>query len=285
MTDLCRALLPIACLALNACSAALPIEGSTPKTGYGPLKDVVLLALTTQSLEGLLGHGLRQDGVTPDSACKVLRTRGRLSETNQHVTVIREASADAMVAAGYGPAHASVSTGAITHLAYIVEIKGYAEVDEDAVYRPESNCCFNGHAERDCLHGYVERVVRGSGVIKFLKAAHDEGGLRATELFETKAGQSYRVLDEYRFDNAYFGFVRGDSERLCRGQSDVASFEPTHVAATPNCSIMAYDIEGTAKHLAKYLPDLEACKTVGVHFCQGTSDCVRCIGSYQHNEQ
>jgi hypothetical protein len=254
-------------------------------SGRGPLGRVVLLPLTTRVVDGLLGHALHEDGVTPDRSRCILRGIHRTSETSQHVTIIREASADALVSAGYGPAEAEVATGELTHLAYIVEITGYADIGPQAQYRPESDCCFNGQVQRRCGHGYVERVVRGSGVIKYLKSGYDEGELEAADVFQTKAGQRYRVLDEYRFEDAYFGFERGDIEQLCRTLPDGATFEPTHVHPTPNCSVISYDLSGSSKHLSKYLPDLETCRTIGARFCREMPDCVRCLGAYNDSLQ
>jgi hypothetical protein len=285
MTDPSHPCLLIALLLLGSCAATTPPVGSAPTEGRGPLRNVVLLPLTTRSLDSLLGHGLQDDGVTPDRSCKVLRATPRLSETSQRLTVIREASADAMVSAGYGPAQAQLDAGELTHLAYVVEITGYAEIGQDAEYRPDSDCCFNGRVQKGCAHGYVERVVRGSGVIKYLKSARDEEALKAAEIFETRTGRRYRVLDEYRFEDAYFGFERGDIRRLCSVQPDSASFEPTTVAPSPNCSVMSYDLQGSGRHLARFLPDLETCRTVGARFCRETEDCVRCIGSFQDGEQ
>lgn len=280
-----RMLIALLLLLVGGCAAATPPVGSAPTQGRGPLANVVLLPLTTRTLDGLLGHCLHQDGVTPDRSRKLFRLTPRLSETSQHVTIVREASTDALVSAGYGPAAAEVATGQLTHLAYVVEITGYAEIGPNADYRPESDCCFNGRVQRPCARGYVERVVRGSGVIKYLRSAGDEAGLKVAELFETRTGQRYRVLDEYRFDDAYFGFERGDIERLCRTLPDGATFEPTAVTASPNCKVMSYDLQGSSKQMARFLPDLETCRTVGARFCGGIADCVRCLGSFHDGDQ
>lgn len=254
-------------------------------SGRGPLGRVVLLPLTTREIDGLLGHALHEDGVTPDRSRCVFSGNHRTSKTSQHVTIIREASADALVSAGYGPAAAEVSSGQLTHLAYIVEITEYADIGPEAQYRPESDCCFNGQVQRRCGNGYVERAVRGSGIIKYLKSGYDEGEVKAADIFQTQAGQRYRVLDEYRFEDAYFGFERGDIQELCRTLPDGAAFEAVNVNPTPNCSVISYDLKGASKHLSKYLPDLETCRTIGARFCHEMPDCVRCLGAYNDSIQ
>jgi len=261
------------------CSHHPPIESPTG-TGQGPLRGVVLLPLTTRSVEGLLGHALHEDAVTPNRGRVVLRGASQLTETSQDVTVVRALETDAAIAADYGPAAARVSSGEVTHLAYVVHITGYVNLAPGAEYRAESDCCFNGQVHAGCAGGYVERLLRGSGSVKYLRETELEAGVGAAQLFQASTGERYRVLDEYGFDDAFFAFDRGDIEHLCETLPDAASFDPVQVVASPNCSVMAYDLQGNSTHEAKFLPDEETCRAVAWSFCERMPDCVRCVGAF-----
>lgn len=258
-------------------------QPARPQTSieHGPLKDVVLLPLTTRSLEGLLGHGLYSDGVTPDPSRCIVRGVPRLSDTSQRVTVVRELSTEALVAGGYGPVSGSVGGQAVTHLAYVVTITGYAAVSDEAAYLPHSDCCFNGQVQAQCELGYVLRLVRGSGVIKYLQHTQTGAQVEAGSLFQSRVGERFRVVDESVFEDAYFAFEPGDTQRLCERLTDVETFAAVAVTPAPNCSAMAYDVEGNGQHLAKFLPDAVACQTVSEHFCARSGATVRCVASYK----
>jgi hypothetical protein len=253
-------------LGLSACGRNAAIEPSA-QVAYGPLKQVILLPLTTRSAEGILGHVLREDGVTPERSRAVLGGAPLWSETSQRVTVVRELSQEARVALGYGPAKAELSEGLVTHLAYVVELTGYAEVEPTRPYRPESDCCINGAPAPQCEQGYVQRLLRGSGVIKFLKRESSQQSLKGAEYFETRLGQRFVVLDESSFTDAFFGFEAGDMWRLCATLPDEATFVTTHVTPTPNCKVRSYDIEGNTRQLGRFLPDRRACQMVAERFC------------------
>lgn len=272
-----------ACLGLVGLGCGRPAIEHGTRVAYGPLKDVILLPLTTRSWEGVLGHVLREDGVTPDRSRTIFRGTPRFSETVQKVTVVRELSADAHVSAEYGPITAEVSEGTVTHLAYVVEVTGYAEVNPQGEYVAESDCCFNGEADPECEQGFVLRLVRGNGVVKYLQEAESTGKLGAADYFETRLGERFRVVDESSFEDAFFAFEPGDTVRLCSTLPDDASFAAAQVAPKPNCSVMAYDMRGDNRHLARFLPDEQTCRVIAKTFCDEQPSSIRCVGSFATN--
>ena len=281
-----RTILSIVCVVVIAgCGTRPRIEVPNGKVSHGPLRNVILLPLTTRSTDGLLGHVLGEDGVTPNRSRAIFRGEPKITETSQNITVIRELEVQASVAADYGPLAARIASGELTHLAYVVRITGCVEFQSGAEYRAESDCCFDGRVHERCAAGFVERLVRGSGTIKYLTEASTKGGINAASLFETSAGERYRVLDEYTFEDAFFAFETGNTANLCRTLPDAATFEATKVTPAPNCSVMAYDLKGDSAHLAKFLPDQETCRTVAANFCANISDCVKCVGSFNNGTE
>ena len=271
--------LALAVLGGSGCGSP-PIEHGK-RIAHGPLQDVILLPLTSRSSEGLLGHVLRADGVTPDRSRTIFRGAPRMSETVQKVTVVRELSSEARIAAEYGPISAELTQGAVTHLAYVVEVTGYAEVDPQGQYVAESDCCFNGETDPSCAPGFVLRLVRGTGVVKYLQKTEGSTELGATEYFKTKLGERYLVVDESSFEDAFFAFEPGDMQRLCSTLPDEASFAALTVAPKPNCSVMAYDARGGNHHLGRFLPDEQTCRVIAKTFCEEQQPVTaRCVGSY-----
>jgi hypothetical protein len=270
----------VTCLALAGLGCGTPSIEHGKRIAHGPLQDVILLPLTTRTSEGLLGHVLREDGMTPDRSRTIFRGPPRMSETVQRVTVVRELGSEARVAAEYGPLRAELSESTVTHLAYVVEVTGYAEIDPQGQYVAESDCCFNGEADPSCAPGFVLRLVRGTGVVKYLQRAEGSTELGATEYFQTKLGERYLVVDESSFQDAFFAFEPGDMQRLCSTLPDEASFAALSVQPKPNCSVMAYDARGGNHHLARFLPDEQTCRLVAETFCADHAKVVRCVGSF-----
>jgi hypothetical protein len=106
----------VTCLALAGLGCSTPAIEHGKRIAHGPLQDVILLPLTTRTSEGLLGHVLREDGITPDRSRTIFRGPPRMSETEQRVTVVRELGREARVAAEYGPLRAELSESTVTHL-------------------------------------------------------------------------------------------------------------------------------------------------------------------------
>lgn len=267
---------------LLACGAQLKPE--PPKsTGTGPLDRVVLLPLTQRDVNGLLGHALENDA-SPRRNRPVLVGEPRMTETQQHVIVVREASIGASIGVGYGPVGANASLEGMTHLAYDTTITGYAEVSPDAEYRAESDCCFNGTPDEGCSFGYVSRAVRGTGAIKYLQQSTSEVSVEGGDVFQARDGSRYRVLETYTFEDAYFAFEVGDPEELCRLYGDEATFEPLEVRPNPNCRIMAHDVNGLAASHALYLMTATDCRVVAADYCNRIEHCIRCSGRYDNGE-
>lgn len=253
-------------------------------TGTGPLDRVVLLPLTQRDLAGLLGHALERDA-SPRRNRPVLVGEPRVTETQQHVTVVREASVGAGVGVGYGPVGANAALEGTTHLAYETTITGYADVDRDAEYRAESDCCFNGAPDEGCRFGYVARAVRGTGAIKYLQQSSSELSVEGGDVFQARDGSRYRVLETYTFEDAYFAFEVGDPAELCRLYRDEATFEPLEIHPSPNCRIMAHDVNGLAASHALYLMNATDCRVVAADYCSRIEHCIRCSGRYDNGEQ
>lgn len=273
----------LGCLLLAGCG--VHVKPEAPKTtGTGPLDRVVLLPLTQRDVTGLLGHALSGDA-SPRRNRPVLVGEPRITETQQHVTVVREASVGASVALGYGPVGANASLAGTTHMAYDTTITGYAEPDADAVYRAESDCCFNGDPYEGCRHGYVSRVVRGTGSIKYLQESSSEVGIEAGDVFEARDGSRYRVLETYTFEDAYFAFEVGDPAELCRLYGDEATFEAMEIRPNANCRIMAHNVDGRAQSHALYLMNSTDCRVVAADFCSRVGHCIRCAGRFDNGDE
>lgn len=275
----------LACCVFWLVGCGVQVKPEAPKTsGTGPLDRVVLLPLTQRDVTGLLGHALSGDA-SPRRSRPVLVGEPRITETQQHVTVVREASVGANVAVGYGPVGANASLAGTTHVAYETTITGYAEVDRDAVYRAESDCCFNGEPDEGCESGYISRVVRGTGSIKYLQESSSDVGIEAGDVFEARDGSHYRVLETYTFEDAYFAFEVGDPAELCRNYGDEATFEAMEIRPSANCRIMAHDVDGHAKSHALYLTNSIDCRVVAADFCSRVGHCIRCSGRFDNGDE
>jgi hypothetical protein len=165
---------------------------------------------------------------------------------------------------------ASVSGQHKTDVAYSVDITGYETLAaRPDGYRADSACCVNGVVTSVCEWGYVGRVLRGSGKLRYLRRLQGEASANLGPVLKAGGGARYELVDETSFEDAFFAFVPEPLDALCErlepGQ-DMVAFK---VAASDNCKVRVYRADGAGSKpaLTAYLPTPEACFSAARSIC------------------
>jgi hypothetical protein len=258
-------------LALLHCSTGLSSSELPSEEGGGLLSGAVLLPLTTRSSEGLLGAVWVNDAHRIERARRAMRGTVRRDETRQHVEVLRRTELLADVGATTLSIGASAGASRQTDVAYSVDITGYETLDSNTGdYAAESGCCFNGHVTAACQGGFVGRVLRGSGKLRYLRRLTADASASAGPVLHARGGARYELVDETSFTDAFFAFVPEPLENLCAHLAPEAEIAPIHVVASDNCLIRVYTAHGGPSQLAHatYYPNAEACWAAAEQVCK-----------------
>ena len=266
-----------ACGLGTACSPPAKMPTMIADESSGPLAHVILLPLTTRSTDDLLGHAWSAETDTADPMRAVLSGTAIVTNTDQHITFLREASTAAELNANRGVANAGARVSHVTHLLYDVRIAAIATFATGSQrYNAESGCCLQGNPSEQCEFGYVYRLLRGSGTIKMLQRLGGEVSANFKSVIMARGGANYRVVDESTFNDAYFGLELMPLENVCRTLTPEQEMAPLQLKAAPNCVIHRYAALGEKEVLARHLPNEELCRSVAERYCSELSGLLSC---------
>jgi hypothetical protein len=203
--------------------------------------------------------------------------------TDQHLAFVVAAQSGASAAAGTGLVSARAGAARATHVAYDVSVAGYLELSKDtATYEPRSACCQAGHPVETCAHGYVGRLMWGTGRAQYLVKVSATAEVAAGELVRASGGTRFRRVNQMRFRDTFFAYEVASAEALCRSVSPTDEVEPMTITAPNNCWAQVFAADGTRQSGAFQLPDAELCRKVARYFCDkvpGHVDCRATFGS------
>lgn len=280
-----RSLWLAATVALVGCSTGLSSSELPSEEGAGLLSGAVLLPLTTRSSEGLLGSVWSSDAHRIERARRAMHGTVRRDETRQHVDVLRRTELLADVGATTLGLGASAGATHQTDVAYSVDITGYETLDANTGdYAAESGCCFNGHVTAACEGGFVGRVLRGSGKLRYLRRLSADVAASAGPVLHARGGARYELVDETSFSDAFFAFVPEPLDDLCAHLAPEAELAPIHIVASDNCLIRVYTAHGGPSQLAHatYYPNAEACWAAAEQVCKAqTTPVVACPATFR----
>lgn len=253
----------------TGCGPALSASDLPAENEGGTLSGAVLLPLTSRSSEGLLGNVWSPQSHRVESSRHVLTGAARHEETRQHVEVLR--SVDLLASLGIAAAGIGAK-GALKHhtdVAYSVDITGYETLSSDAKsYASDSGCCVDGRVSKACEGGYVGRLLRGSGKLKYLRRLEGNASANAGPVLSALGGARYELLDETTFVDAFFAFVPERLDELCGRISPEQEMAPIQVAAPENCIVRLYTAtSGSHRAHATYYPTADACWTASAAVC------------------
>jgi hypothetical protein len=233
------------------CSPGLPAQDLPSAGEGGALHGAVLLPLTVRSTSGLLGH--------------VWSPATRRIDTMRRAV---EGPTERVATQGIG---AGVSGEHKTDVAYSVDITGYETLAaRPAGYRPDSACCVSGVVTSVCEWGYVGRVLRGSGKLRYLRRLQGEASANLGPVLKAGGGARYELVDETTFEDAFFAFVPEPLDALCESLEPGQEMMAFKVAPSDNCRLRIYraDVPGSKAALTAYLPSAEACFSVAMSLCE-----------------
>lgn len=272
---------------VTACGPALSAGDLPAQNEAGTLGGAVLLPLTSRSSDGLLGNVWSSQSRRVESSRHVLTGAARHEETRQHVEVLRSVDLLAnLEVAGPGIG----AEGALKHhtdIAYSVDISGYETLaPEPKSYAAESACCVDGRVSKACEGGYVGRLVRGSGKLKYLRRLEGSASASAGPVLSARGGARYELLDETTFVDAFFAFVPERLDDLCSRLSPEQEMAPVQVAAPENCVVRVYTANsGSHRAQATYFPTADACWTASASACTDpASTVVACPVTYRQTD-
>jgi hypothetical protein len=254
-----------------SCAPGLPAN-ELPSAGEGgALHGAVLLPLTVRSTVGLLGHVWSPDTRRVDTTRCALEGPTQRDATRQHVEVLMSMD----FVANVGVETQGVGVGASgehrTDVAYSVDITGYESLAAlPAGYRPDSACCVNGVVTSACEWGYVGRVLRGSGKLRYLRRLQGEASANLGPVLKAGGGARYELVDETTFEDAFFAFVPEPLDALCQRLEPGQELMAFKVAPPDNCKCRVYraDVAGSKPALNAYYPSAEACFSAAASVCQ-----------------
>jgi hypothetical protein len=253
------------------CAPGLPSQ-ELPSAGEGgALHGAVLLPLTVRSTNGLLGHVWSPATRRVDTMRRVVEGPTERDATRQHVDVLMSMDFVANVGVETHGVGASVSGQHKTDVAYSVDITGYETLAaRPSGYRPDSACCVNGVVTSVCEWGYVGRVLRGSGKLRYLRRLQGEASANLGPVLEASGGARYELVDETTFEDAFFAFVPEPLDALCERLEPGQEMMAFKVAAADNCKVRAYRADGAGSKpaLSAYLPTAEACFSAARSVCE-----------------
>ncbi len=271
-------------LPLSACAPATPANELPPSVDSAVLHGAVLLPLTVRSSVGLLGHVWSDEERRVERSRLVLKGTPRRDETHQHVDVLTSAKFMASLGGGYSVVEASASAEQRTDAAYSVDITSYETIDpEPSAYLTDSSCCMGGQVASACESGYVSRVLRGSGKIRYLRRLSAEASVSAGPVLHASGGERYELLDEMTFDDAFFAFTPEPLDALCSSLTPEQEMAAFQIAAAENCAVRLYTADGQASRLAHntYYPSAEACWVAAERICAQQKEAVTCPATFR----
>lgn len=270
------------------CAPALP-SNELPSAGEGgALHGAVLLPLTVRSTTGLLGHVWSPTSRRVDSTRCVLEGQSEKDATRQHVEVLMSMDFVANVGVETQGVGVGVSGEHRTDVAYSVDITGYETLAARPTgYRPDSACCVNGVVTSACESGYVGRLLRGSGKLRYLRRLQGEASANLGPVLEAGGGARYELVDETTFDDAFFAFVPEPLDALCERLEPGQEMQAFKVAPPDNCKLRIYraDVSGSKQGLTAYYPSAEACFSAAASICGSEpGKVVSCPATYQSSD-
>jgi hypothetical protein len=190
--------------------------------------------------------------------------------TRQHVEVLMSMDFVANVGAEAQGIGAGVSGQHQTDVAYSVDITGYESLAaRPDGYRADSACCVNGVVTSVCEWGYVGRVLRGSGKLRYLRRLQGEASANLGPVLKAGGGARYELVDETTFEDAFFAFVPEPLDALCERLEPGQEMMAFKVAPPDNCKVRVYRADGAGSKpaLTAYLPTAEACFSAATSIC------------------
>lgn len=243
-----------------------------PSAGEGgALHGAILLPLTVRSTSGLLGHVWSPATRRVDPLRRVVEGPAERDATRQHVDVMMSMDLVANVGVEHQGVGAGVSGQHRTDVAYSVDITGYETLTpRPSGYRPDSACCVNGVVTSTCEWGYVGRVLRGSGKLRYLRRLQGDASASLGPVLRAGGGARYELVDETTFEDAFFAFVPEPLDALCERLEPEQEMTAVTVAAPDNCRCRVYraDQPGSKAALNGYYPSAEACFSAAASVCQ-----------------
>jgi hypothetical protein len=275
----------LAAFSLGACSSFTPLSELPADSTSGVLHGAVLLPLTVRSTEGLLGHVWASETRHVEPTRRVLAGKVRSDKTHQHVEVLTSAAFVASLGATSGAVGATVSGEHRTDIAYSVDITGYETLEPGTDgYLAGSACCVNGVVTGACESGYVGRVLRGSGKLRYLRRLRGEAAASLGPVLHASGGARFELVDETTFRDAFFAFVPESLAGVCQSLQPEQELEPFRVAAAENCTVRVYTSDGDSSQQAQssYFPSADACWMTAERTCaEGRERVVSCVASYR----
>jgi hypothetical protein len=267
------------------CSPGLPAQDLPSAGEGGALHGAVLLPLTVRSTGGLLGHVWSPATRRIDTMRRAVEGPTERDATRQHVEVLMSMDFVANIGVATQGIGAGVSGQHKTDVAYSVDITGYETLAaRPAGYRPDSACCVSGVVTSVCEWGYVGRVLRGSGKLRYLRRLQGEASANLGPVLTAGGGARYELVDETTFEDAFFAFVPEPLDALCESLEPGQEMMAFKVAAPDNCKVRVYRADGAGSKpaLTAYLPTAEACFAAALSVCQGESGkVVSCPATFQ----
>jgi hypothetical protein len=270
------------------CAPAMPSQ-ELPSAGEGgALHGAVLLPLTVRSTGGLLGHVWSPSTRRVDTMRRVVDGPTERDATRQHVEVLMSMDFVANVGVEHQGIGADVSGQQRTDVAYSVDITGYETLAaRPSGYRAESACCVNGVVTSTCEWGYVGRVLRGSGKLRYLRRLQGEASANLGPVLKAGGGARYELVDETTFEDAFFAFVPEPLDALCERLEPGQEMQAFKVAAPDNCKCRVYraDVPGSKLALSAYYPSAEACFSATASICGSEpGKVVSCPATFQASD-
>jgi hypothetical protein len=252
------------------CAPGLPSQ-ELPSAGEGgALHGAVLLPLTVRSTSGLLGHVWSPATRRVDTMRRVVEGPTERDATRQHVEVLMSMDFVANVGVETQGIGAGVSGQHKTDVAYSVDITGYETLAaRPDGYRAESACCVNGVVTSVCEWGYVGRVLRGSGKLRYLRRLQGDVSANLGPVLKAGGGARYELVDETTFEDAFFAFVPEPLDALCERLEPGQEMMAFKVAPPDNCKVRVYRADGAGSKpaLTAYLPTPDACFSAAMSVC------------------
>lgn len=217
----------------------------------------------------------------------MLRGAGRHEETRQHVEVLRSVDLLANLGIAEAGIGAEASLRRRTDVAYSVDITGYETLEPEVKnYAADSGCCVDGRVTKACEGGYVDRVLRGSGKLRYLRRLEGSASASVGPVLTARGGARYELLDETTFVDAFFAFVPERLDGLCGRLAPDQEIAPIQVFATENCLVRVYTTGGRSERVqASYYPSADACWTAAARACSDPStSVVACPVTYRQSD-
>jgi hypothetical protein len=273
---------------LIGCTPGLPSQDLPSAGEGGALHGAILLPLTVRSTAGLLGHVWSPATRRVDTMRRAVDGPTEKDVTRQHVEVLMSIDLVANLGVQQQGVGASVSGQHRTDVAYSVDITGYETLAaRPSGYRSDSACCVNGVVTSTCEWGYVGRVLRGSGKLRYLRRLQGNASANLGPVLQAGGGARYELLDETTFEDAFFAFVPEPLDALCERLEPGQEMVTLKVPPPDNCRCRVYraDTAGSKSALTGYYPSAEACFSAAASICQSeTGKVVACPATFHASD-